>query len=267
MAIHPTAIIDPRAKIDESVEIGPYSVIDSDVSIGAGTRIANNVRLCRGVVLGSDCVIHSNVVIGDDPQYIGFDTSLKSGVIIGDRSVIRENVTIHRSIYEGENTILGSENYLMVGCHVAHDCELADNVVLTNEALLAGHVTVEKNVYIGGGALFHQFVRVGEGSMIGGGAAITRDVAPFIMVSGRDEVSGLNLVGLKRRGVSRESIKELKELFHSLFHRYGNIREQAAEELENRGDSLSAEGGTFLEFFRSGKRGFCGVDLKSKGDE
>lgn len=262
MVIHPTAIVHTDANIGKDVEIGPYSIVEEGVEIGANARIANNVLICKGTRLGSDCVLHSNVVLGDVPQYIGFDASLKTGVLMGDGCVIRENVTVHRSVYEGKDTMIGNEVYLMVGAHVAHDCILNDNVILTNNVMLAGHVEVGKNAYVGGGAAIHQFVRLGEGSMTGGNARITMDLAPFLIVAERDEVSGLNLIGLKRRGVSRESIKELKDIFHLLFNTFGNIRQQAKGELDARGENLSAESIRFLEFFQSGKRGFCGVQLK-----
>ena len=266
MAIHPTAIIDPGANIGEGVEIGPYSIVEDGVEIGAHTRIASHVLVKRGVRMGSGCDLHTNCVIGDHPQYIGFDTSLKTGIVIGDNCTFRENVTIHPSIYEGKDTVIGNGVYLMVGSHVAHDCLLADNVILTNNVMLAGHVEIGKHAYVGGGAALHQFVRIGEGAMVGGVARITKDVAPYLMVTERDEVNGFNLVGLKRRKVPRESIKELKELFHLLFGTYGNIREQAREELDRRGDSISREVRIFLEFFCEGKRGFCGVDLKKQAE-
>ena len=266
MVIHPTAIVEPGATIGEGVEIGPYSIIESDVVIGENTRIATHVLVKSGTRIGSGCSLHANCVIGDLPQYLGFDTSKKTGVVVGDNCTFREGVTVHTSIYDGKNTIIGNGVLLMVYSHVAHDCVLADNVVLTNNVMLAGHVEIGKNVYVGGGAAIHQFVRIGEGSMVGGIARVTKDIAPFLMVTERDEVNGLNLVGLKRRNIPRESIKDLKDLFHLLFEKHGNIREQAQAELDRRGDSASREVRIFLEFFGEGKRGFCGVDLKRKAE-
>jgi UDP-N-acetylglucosamine acyltransferase len=264
MVIHPTAIVDSNAKIGEAVEIGPYSIVENDVEIGANTRIADHVVVKKGTRIGTGCNVHSNCVIGDDPQYIGFNSSIRTGVVIGEGCTIRENVTIHRSIYEGKHTLIDNQVYLMVGSHVAHDCVLQDKAILTNNVMLAGHVYVGRNAYVGGGAAIHQFVRLGEGSMTGGSARVTMDVAPYLIVSERNEVSGLNLVGLKRRNVPRENIKELKALFHLLLETHGNIRQQARNELAHRAESLSAEARIFLEFFEEGKRGFCGVQLKRK---
>ncbi|MEQ9823843.1 MAG: acyl-ACP--UDP-N-acetylglucosamine O-acyltransferase [Puniceicoccaceae bacterium] len=263
MAIHPTAIVDPTATLGNDVSIGPYSIVEADVVIGEGTRLANNVRICRWTRLGAKCRIESNAVIGGDPQYVGWDCSQQTGVLIGDRCTLREAATVHRSIYEGKNTVIGNDVYLMVNAHVAHDCVLGDRVVLTNNAMIAGHAEIGANAYIGGGAAVHQFVRVGEGSMTGGVSRIVQDVAPYLIVAERGEVHGLNLVGLKRRGTSREVIKELKELFHLLLDTPGNIKNQAAEILEQRGASLSEQGRCFVEFFQTGKRGFSGLERKS----
>jgi UDP-N-acetylglucosamine acyltransferase len=151
----------------------------------------------------------------------------------------------------------------MVAAHVAHDCVLHDRVVLTNNVMLAGHVEVGQGAYVGGGAAIHQFVRLGKGSMTGGGARITQDVAPFLMVAERNELSGLNLLGLKRRGVPREVIREIKALFHLFFEQKGNIRAQAREALERLAPAAGSELHEFLSFFLEGKRGFAGVKLKS----
>jgi UDP-N-acetylglucosamine acyltransferase len=260
---HPTAIIDPKANVAEDTFIGPYCIIESGVCIGPGTRIDSHAKICSGTTMGSNCRVHAHAVLGEDPQYIGFDKGIDSGVSIGNDCVFREHTTIHRSIYEGKQTVLHDRVYMMVNSHVAHDCELHEGVILTNAALIAGHVTVGKNAYVGGGAAIHQYVRIGDGAMVGGLARITMDVAPFLMVSERDEVSGLNLVGLKRRGVSRHAIKALKDLYHILFEEQGNIRKLAAEQLESRAGNLPPEIKLFLEFFGGGKRGFCGVNLKS----
>jgi len=263
MSIHPSAIVDPKAELGENVDIGPYCMVEAHARIGDRTVLSDHVCVRSGTTLGSDCKVFSHAVLGEVPQYLGFDDQIPSGVEIGDGCAIREQVTVHRSIYENQCTTIGNEVMLMVGSHVAHDCLIADQVVLTNNVMLAGPVTVGHHAYIGGGAAIHQFVRIGEGSMTSGLSAITRDLAPFLMVSGRDRVSGLNLVGLKRRNSSRESIRSLKRFFHELFHTYGNIREQAHRLLETEDTSLTPEGRAFLEFFEEGKRGFCGVDLKS----
>ena len=175
---------------------------------------------------------------------------------MGAGTVLREYVTINRSIHAGQATIVGENCFLMSGAHVAHDCAVGNNVVLANNVLLAGHVSVGDFSFIGGGAAVHQFTRIGEGVMVGGLARITRDLAPFIIVAERDEVSGLNLVGLKRRGVSRDVIRELKEAFRAVFVTPGNIRNLAARALAS-AKFGTAEARRFLEFFAAGKRSFA----------
>lgn len=263
MSIHPTAIIDPKATLGHNVSIGPYSIVEADVVIGDDCSIANNVRICRWTRMGSGCRVESNAVIGGDPQYVGWDRGQQTGVVIGDGCTLREAATVHRSIYEGKDTVIGNGVYLMVNAHVAHDCVVHDNVVLTNNVMAAGHVEIGANAYVGGGAALHQFVRIGEGSMTAGVARVVQDLGPYLIVAERGEVHGLNLVGLKRRGASREVIKELKELFHVLLETPGNIKQQASTLLEERDATLSEQGRCFLQFYQTGKRGFCGMDRKS----
>ena len=182
--------------------------------------------------------------------------------------MFREASTVHRSIYEGKDTVIGNDVYFMVNAHVAHDCILHNNIVLTNNVMIAGHVEIGNNAYIGGGGAVHQFLRVGEGSMSGRGDSIDPGSwDPYLIAAERSEVHGLNLIGLKRRGVSRETIKELKGLFHELLETPGNIKKQAQGILDDRGSTLSSEGRIFVEFYTTGKRGFAGMDRKSQSSE
>jgi UDP-N-acetylglucosamine acyltransferase len=237
-SIHPTASIEPGAQLGADCEIHAYAVIT------------------RHAVLGDRVVVHPFAVVGGDPQYLKFDRATPSAARVGAGTVLREYVTINRSIHAGQATIVGENCFLMSGAHVAHDCAVGNNVVLANNVLLAGHVSVGDFSFIGGGAAVHQFTRIGEGVMVGGLARITRDLAPFIIVAERDEVSGLNLVGLKRRGVSRDVIRELKEAFRAVFVTPGNIRNLAARALAS-GKFGTAEARRFLEFFAAGKRSFA----------
>ncbi len=236
--IHPTAIVEPGAILGNDCEIHAHALIS------------------KHVVLGDGVVVHPFAVIGGDPQYLRFDRSTDSKVIVGKGSVLREHVTINRSIYAGQYTRLGEGCFLMAGAHVAHDCQLGDNVVMANQALLAGHVSVGSYSFIGGGAAMHQFVRVGESVMVGGHASITRDLAHYTLVAERDEVSGLNLVGLRRRGFARETIRELKEAFRDLYFTPGNIRD-IARMLTESGRLVSAAAPRPLPFLTEGKRGFA----------
>lgn len=236
--IHPTAIIEPGAQVGQDCEIHAHAIIT------------------RHVVLEDRVVVHPFCVIGGDPQYLKFDRGLETWVRIGSGTVLREHVTINRSIYANGATKVGEGCFLMAGSHVAHDCAVGDQVVLANQALLAGHVQVGRNAFVGGAAAVHQFVRIGEGVMLGGLARITRDLAPYTMVAERDEVSGLNLVGLKRRGCTRETIRELKECFRLVYGTPGNIRDVARTVLSE-GHFKTAEAVGFLSFFTEGKRSFA----------
>ena len=236
--IHPTALIEPGAQLGADCEIMAYAVIT------------------RHCVLGDRVVVHPFAVIGGDPQYLKFDRALATGVRIGAGTVIREHVTINRSIHAGQATTVGACCFLMANAHVAHDCVVADHVVLANNAMLAGHVEIGANTFVGGGAGLHQFCRIGEGVMVAGNASVTRDVPHFTMVAERDEVIGFNVVGLKRRGVERAAIAQLKVAFHDVYFTSGNIREVAATLLTG-GNYPSAEARKFLEFFSGGKRSFA----------
>lgn len=212
----------------------------------------------RHCVLGDRVVVHPFAVIGGDPQYLAFNRAMVTGVRIGAGTVLREHVTVNRSIYEGKVTVIGESCFLMAASHVAHDCELAERVVMANGALLAGHVSVGEQTFLGGGAAVHQFCRIGGSVMVAGHASITRDVPPFTMVAERDAVIGLNAVGLRRRGLSRALIEELKEAYRKVYFTPGNIREVAAQLLAaNAGHAPEVE--RFLQFFTQGKRGFARV--------
>jgi UDP-N-acetylglucosamine acyltransferase len=237
--IHPTAIIEPGAQL------------------GADCEVMAGAVVTRHAVLGDRVVVHPGAVVGGDPQYLKFDRRTPSFVRVGEGTVIREQVTLNRSIHEGQSTVVGARCFLMAGSHAGHDCVLAD------DAMLAGHVSVGAFTFVGGGAGVHQFTRIGESVMVGGLARITRDLAPFLIVAERDEVSGLNLVGLKRRGIPRETIGELKEAFRQVYSVAGDIRRLAAEAAAS-GGFASAEAARFLAFFAEGKRGFARPVRKGK---
>ncbi|WP_404425756.1 acyl-ACP--UDP-N-acetylglucosamine O-acyltransferase [Nibricoccus sp. IMCC34717] len=238
MSIHPTAIIEPGAVLGTDCEIHAHAVIT------------------RHAILSDRVVIHAGAVIGGDPQYLKFERGTESYVRVGTATVVREHVTLNRAVTSGASTVIGDNCFLMACSHVAHDCNVGDNVVLANNALLAGHVSVGNNAFIGGAAAVHQNVRVGQSVMVGGLARITRDLAPFTMVAERDEVSGLNLLGLKRRGFPREAVAEIKRAFREVYLAGGNPRARAERALAS-GAYLSAEARHFLQFFLDGKRGFA----------
>ncbi len=236
--IHPTAIVEPGAQLGAGCEIMAYAVVT------------------KHCVLGDRVVVHPFAVIGGDPQYLKFDRASETGVRIGAGTILREQVTINRSIHPGKATVVGENCFFMAGSHAGHDCEVGANVVLANAALLAGHVRVGDHTFLGGGAAVHQFCRIGESVMVAGHAAITRDVPHFTMVAERDDLIGFNVVGLKRRGFSRAAIAELKAAFHDVYHTPGNVREVAARRLAST-VFASAESKRFLEFFAGGTRSFA----------
>jgi UDP-N-acetylglucosamine acyltransferase len=236
------------------MSIHPTAIIEEGVQLGSGCVIHAHALIRRHSVLGDGVVVHPFAVVGGDPQYLKFDPATVSGVQLGAGTVVREHVTVNRSIHAGKNTVVGARCFLMANAHVGHDCIVADDVVLANNVMLAGHVEVGSFTFVGGGAGIHQFVRIGEGVMVGGLTRLTKDVAPFLMVAERDEVPGFNVVGLKRRGFSRDAIRELKDSFRAVFAS-GDPRRHAAARLA--AGVTSAEARRFLEFFATGKRGFA----------
>jgi len=237
-SIHPTALVEPGAELGDGCTIHAGAIVRS------------------GAILGERVVVHPYAVVGGDPQVLRFDPAVKTGTKVGAGTIIREYVTINRSTEPGAFTTVGSSCLLMASSHIAHDTHVGNNVVVANAVLLAGHIEVGDNVVLGGGSAYHQFSRIGEGSMVGGLSRITLDIPPFLMVAERNEVSGLNLVGLRRRGATREAINEIKEAYRLVYFTTGNIREIASGAISG-GAFTSAEALRFLAFITLGKRGIA----------
>ena len=238
------------------MSIHPTAIIEDGVQLGAGCVVHAHAIIKQPSVLGAGVVVHSFAVIGGDPQFLKFDPATASGVRVGAGTVIREYVTINRSIHPGQATLVGAGCFLMAHVHVGHDSVVADEVVLANNVMLAGHVAVGRHTFLGGGAGFHQFCRIGESAIVSGLARIAQDIPPFVMAAERNEVIGLNLIGLKRRGFSRDAINEIKKAFRVVYFTPGNIREIAGQALAG-GAFATAEARQFLTFFTEGKRGFA----------
>jgi UDP-N-acetylglucosamine acyltransferase len=247
--IHPTALVDPAAILETGVSVGPYAVIEADAVIGKDSRVEAHAVIRRYSVLSEEVVVDSFAVVGGLPQDLSFDASVRSSVRVGPRSVIREGVTLHRSTSEGGVTQVGADCLLMANSHVAHDCLLGDGVVLANNVMLAGHVHVGNASFLGGGSGIHQFVSIGELVMIAGNASVTYDVPSFLMVAERSVVTGLNLVGMKRK-LSRDAISDLRALYKGVYLRTGNPA-KLAEEVT----AKTAEGERFLACFTESRRG------------
>ena len=216
--IHSTAIIDPSAKVDSSTQIGAYSIIGSEVQIGKNCLIEPHSQICNRVTIGKGNTIGRGSIIGADPQDLSFDPSTLSKVSIGDDNTIRELVTIHRSTSSEGITRIGNSNFLMTGCHIGHDATIGDNVIIANSCLLGGHTVVNDNAFLGGGAVFHQFVHIGGFCMIQGNSTITKDVPTYCIGYGRNCLAGINTIGLKRSGMDKQHIQEIKNLFKLIFY-------------------------------------------------
>ena len=216
--IHSTAIIDPSAKVDSSTQIGAYSIIGSKVQIGKNCLIEPHSQICNRVTIGKGNTIGRGSIIGADPQDLSFDPSTLSKVSIGDDNTIRELVTIHRSTSSEGITKIGNSNFLMTGCHIGHDVTIGNNVIIANSCLLGGHTVVNDNAFLGGGAVFHQFVHIGGFCMIQGNSTITKDVPTYCIGYGRNCLAGINTIGLKRSGMAKQHIEEIKNLFKLIFY-------------------------------------------------
>jgi UDP-N-acetylglucosamine acyltransferase len=254
MGIHPTAVVDPRAEIHPDCDIGPYVVVDGPVKIHRGTRVMAHAVIVGWTEIGEETEIHPGAVLGGAPQdkaYSGAETYLK----IGRRNVFRELVQVHRGTAPGSSTVVGDDNYLMATAHVGHNCRLGDHIVIANGALLAGHVEVGDSAFISGNCVVHQFVRVGELSLMRGLSGTSRDVPPYSIMDWQHTVRGVNTVGLKRAGLDERRIRALKEAFRVLFRKGRNLK-LALGELEAKKDA-TPEVRSLLAFIKSSQRGVC----------
>jgi UDP-N-acetylglucosamine acyltransferase len=252
-AIHPTAVIDPLARIADDVRIGPFCVIEADVAIGAACVLEARVSVKSGTQLGAQNYVAEGAILGGRPQH------LKAGehvgrLVIGSANQIREGATIHRAFQPGHQTIVGDNNLFMACAHVAHDCAIGNHVIVANNVMLAGHVMVEDKAYLSGAVGIHQFCRVGTLAMVGGQGHISRDIPPYVMLDGLSStIVGLNNVGLRRAGFTREEIATLKAAYR-LIYRSGLPFEEMLAALKAQFDTGPAA--RFHDFLSTGKRGF-----------
>ena len=227
--IHPTAVINQNAQIHPTVRIDPYAVIGDRVSIDANTVVGSHAIIDGLTTIGKDNQIFPGAAIGLEPQDLKYQGA-NSAVVIGDRNRIREYVTINRATNEGEATIIGNDNLLMAYSHVGHNCVIDNEVIIANSVAIAGHVQIESMAIISGVLGIHQFVHIGTMAMVGGMSRISRDVPPYMLVEGNPaRVRSLNLVGLKRRGIKSEEIRQLKKAFKLLYLQHIPLQEAIAK--------------------------------------
>jgi len=255
--IHSTALVDPGAELGSAVEIGPYSVVGPKVRLGDGCRLHSHAVITGNTSIGSKCEIFPFASVGHIPQDLKFGGE-ESRLVIGDNTIIREHATLNPGTEGGGmETRVGSNCFLMVASHVAHDCQLGDYVVLANNSTLAGHCVVQDHAILGGMTGFHQFVRIGAYAFIGGMSGVAGDVIPFGMVIGnRGTLSGLNIIGMRRHGFEKEQIHNLRKAYRLLFSVDGTLKERM-EDVEKmfEDDACVAR---VLEFIRAGSdRSLC----------
>ncbi|MGH7833922.1 MAG: acyl-ACP--UDP-N-acetylglucosamine O-acyltransferase [Candidatus Binatia bacterium] len=254
--IHPTALVDSRAELDGGVEIGPYSVIGPGVRIGKGTRVGAHVVVEGNTTLGGNNIVFQFATVGSRPQDLKYKGE-ESRLVVGDSNTIREFASLNPGTAAGGMvTQVGDHNLLMMYCHIAHDCRLGDHNIVANGANLAGHVIIEDYVVVGALVGIHQFVRVGTGSLLGAGSMVSKDVVPYCSAAGdRARLKGLNLVGLKRRGISARNIEDLKRAYRIIF-RSGLRTVEAVDKVRSE-VAGSAEVRNMVAFVEKSRRGIC----------
>ena len=254
-SIHPSSVVHPEAQLGEGVVIGPFCLVEASSKIGARTVLRSHVAIGPHTELGEENVIYPHATLGLEPQDLKF-SGAPTKLVIGHRNTLREGVTAHRGTEGGGGvTSLGSDNFLMTGSHIAHDCHVGDGNIFANCATLAGHVVVGDRANIGAFSAVHQFCRVGDHAFMGGFTVATMDVLPFMKTVGaRDTKSyGVNTVGLQRKGFSAETIEALKKAHRMLFH-LGLLREDALHQVEAE-LGQHPEVAYLLKFIRDSKRG------------
>jgi UDP-N-acetylglucosamine acyltransferase len=254
MKIHPTAVIDPKAEIESTVEIGPYVVIEGPVKIRDGTRVMAHAYVTGWTEIGERNEIHPGAVLGDAPQDKAYKGEM-SYLRIGNQNIFREYVQIHRGTVAGSATVIGNNNFLMATAHIGHNCKLGSNNILANGALLGGYVEVGNNVFISGNCVVHQFVRIGDHALMRGLSGTSRDVPPYAIVDWQHTVRGVNSVGLKRAGFDEKRIRAIREAFRVLFRKGRNLAlaiKQVQDSNKANTDVLA-----LLEFIKASERGVC----------
>jgi UDP-N-acetylglucosamine acyltransferase len=250
--IHPTAVIAPEAELADDVCIGPYAVLEGRVRLGPGCVIRPHVHLVGPLVMGRNNHVCAGAILGERPQHLKYNDE-PTGLEIGDGNIFREHVTVHRGTAQSWVTRIGSNNFFMAGSHIAHDCQVGNGCILANGALVGGHCTLADGVYLSGNSALHQFVQVGRLALLSGVSASTRDVPPFAIQQYIDAVAGVNVVGMRRAGMTPLEIDAVRRAFQVIF-RLGLLRHNALAQVEQElgGCAPVIE---LVEFIRASKRG------------
>jgi UDP-N-acetylglucosamine acyltransferase len=249
------AVVSPKAILGTNVSVGPFTIIEDHAVIGDGTAVAANALIGAGARIGKDCRIHHGAVVGHAPQDLKYANE-PTTCELGDRTVVREYAALHRGTGEGGRTIIGSDTFIMAFAHVAHDCLVGDHVIMANAAMLAGHCEVGDWVIIGGITPVHQFVKIGQHAMIGGGVRVPKDVPPYVLAGETPVIfEGLNSVGLRRRGFSREVMDALDRAYALIYRSKLNVS-QAVQRIQSDPSLTSIrEVQIVLDFIANSKRG------------
>jgi UDP-N-acetylglucosamine acyltransferase len=252
--VHPTSVVSRETELADDVVIGPYCMLTGRVRLGAGVRLMGNNYVNGPVTIGARTVVYPFACLGFEPQDVKFKPGMRTaGVEIGADGLIREHVTIHAATSETVPTRLGDRAFMMVNTHLAHDCQVGDGVTMVNGSGAAGHSVIGNNVTLGGNAVIHQFCRIGRLVMMSGDCAVSLDVPPFCMVNERNRIGGLNQVGLRRSGMPREHITELRRAFRDVL-RVPLPRKEAVAILRERGATCPPVM-ELAEFIAASKRG------------
>jgi UDP-N-acetylglucosamine acyltransferase len=254
--IHPTAILSPDTELAADVEIGPFVVIEGAVRIGPGCVLRPYVHLCGPITMGAGNVVYSGAVLGERPQHLKYNDE-PTRLEIGDHNVFREHVTVHRGTTESWATRIGSHNYFMAGCHIAHDCQIGNHVIMANGALLAGHCEIGDNAFLSGNCAIHQFTRVGRLGLLSGCSISSKDIPPFALQQGITCIVGVNVVGMRRAGMTHEQIDAVRHAYRILFHE-GTPLPAAMKRVEAQLGTIDAVA-ELLAFIHGSKRGISGM--------
>lgn len=251
--INNNSFIHPDAKIGKEVTISPFAYIDKDVEIGEGSWVGPGACVWEGARIGKNCRIFSGAQVSCEPQDLKFDGE-KTTTVVGDNTIIREFVTISRGTTDRNHTLIGSDSLIMAYVHIAHDCEIGNHVILSNSVQIAGHVQVDDHVVIGGTAALRQFVRIGKHVMIAGGSLVRKDVPPFVTAAREPlSYSGINAIGLKRRGFDTSKLNEIQEIYRTIF--LSEYNTSKAVNIVESDFAASSERDTILDFIKASERG------------